>query len=110
MKRNKLVFILLLLFFLGKTLFAANIISKICDIFSGNFYKQFIDAKITQKDKRIIYFKEDKELFLNLDTALIESFFDKDLTITILKYKKFVIPNVPKKIKGLLEATKIPHI
>jgi tetratricopeptide (TPR) repeat protein len=97
----------------------SNIISKTCDIFNGNFYKQFVDAKITQKNKRIIYSKEDKELVLNLDTALIESFFDKDLTVTISKYEKFAISNVPKKInfafknikiKGLLETTKISPI
>jgi hypothetical protein len=96
-----------------------NVISKTCDIFSDNLYKQFVDAKITQKGKRIIYSKEDKELVLNLDTALIESFFDKDLTLTISKYEKFVISNVPKKIKfafknikikGLLETAKNFHI
>ncbi|MDR3306357.1 MAG: tetratricopeptide repeat protein [Endomicrobium sp.] len=97
----------------------SNIISKTCEFLSDNFYKQFGDAKITQKGNRIIYSKKDKELILNLDTALIESFFDKDLTVTILKYEKFVISNVPKKIKfafknikikGLLETTKISPI
>jgi hypothetical protein len=93
-----------------------NIISKTCEIFNDNFYKQFSDSKITQKGNRVIYFKEGKELILNLDTALIESFFDKDLTVTISKYEKFGTSNVPKKIKfafknmkikGLLETTKI---
>ncbi|MDR3196014.1 MAG: hypothetical protein LBT58_04495 [Endomicrobium sp.] len=97
----------------------SNIISKTCEFLSDNFYKQFVDAKITQKGNRVIYSKEGKELVLNLDTALIESFFDKDLTVTISKYEKFVISNVPKKIKfafknikikGLLETTKISPI
>jgi hypothetical protein len=39
----------------------SNITFKICGIFSGNFYKQFADVKITQKGKRIIiYSKKDK--------------------------------------------------
>jgi tetratricopeptide (TPR) repeat protein len=94
----------------------SNIISKTCEIFNVNFYKQFIDAKVTKKGRRIIYLKDGKELVLNLDTALIESFSDKDFTATISKYEKFGISNVPKKIKfvfkdikikGLLETTKI---
>jgi tetratricopeptide (TPR) repeat protein len=94
----------------------SNIIYKTCEIFNVNFYKQFVDAKVTQKWRHITYLKDGKELVLNLDTALIESFSDKDFTATISKYEKFGISSVPKKIKfvfkdikikGLLEATKI---
>jgi hypothetical protein len=93
-----------------------NIISKTCELLSDNFYKEFADAKITKKGKRIIYSKDGRTLVLNLDTALIESFSDKDLTVTIFKYEKFGISSVPKKIKfsfknikikGLLKVTKI---
>jgi tetratricopeptide (TPR) repeat protein len=94
----------------------SNIISKTCEVLNGNFYKQFVDATVTQKGKRIIYSKNGKELILNLDTALIKSFSDENFRVNISKYEKFVISNVPKKIKfvfkdikieGLLETAKI---
>ncbi|MDR3071516.1 MAG: hypothetical protein LBU29_02880 [Endomicrobium sp.] len=94
----------------------SDIILQICDIFSGNFYEQFMDAKITKRGKHLIYSKNDVKLTLNTDTALVESFSKNKLTVHVLKYRNFCVSKIPSKIKfkfsdlkinGKLEAVKI---
>jgi tetratricopeptide (TPR) repeat protein len=97
----------------------SNFILQACNIFSGNFYKQFSDAKITRKGDSLIYSKENANLTLNINTALIENLSQGDMIVKILKYESFRVSKIPTKIKitsksanieCLLEATKISPV
>ncbi|MCA6079732.1 MAG: tetratricopeptide repeat protein [Endomicrobium sp.] len=93
-----------------------NIIAQVCKIFNGSFYKQFTDAKVVRNKNKIIYSKDNTELILNADTALIERFSQNNITVNILKYDNLYGSKIPSKIefsfpdmkiKGILEATKV---
>ncbi|MDR0800904.1 MAG: DUF3808 domain-containing protein [Endomicrobium sp.] len=93
-----------------------NIISQVCKIFNDSFYKQFTGAKVVRNKNKLIYSKDNAELILNTDTALIERFSQNNITVHILKYDNLYGSKIPSKIefsssdmkiKGILEVTKI---
>jgi tetratricopeptide (TPR) repeat protein len=97
----------------------SNFILQACNIFSDSFYKQFSDAKITRKGNSLVYSKENANLALNMNTALIENLSQGDMIVKILKYENFRVSKIPTKIKitsksanieCFLEATKISPI
>jgi|LQAB01.1.fsa_nt_gi pyruvate-formate lyase-activating enzyme len=60
---------------------------QIYKFFNSNFYKQFSGVKVTRNEKNLTYHNDDAELTLNIDTALIESFSQNNITVQILKFK-----------------------
>ncbi|MCA6069588.1 MAG: hypothetical protein LE180_00445 [Endomicrobium sp.] len=95
------------------------IVAQLCKIFSGNFYKQFSDAKVTRNGKHLTYSTDNAELTLNMDTALIEQFSQNNIVVKIVKHENLFISKIPAKIKfvssdlninGTLEVTKITLI
>ncbi|MDR2192035.1 MAG: tetratricopeptide repeat protein, partial [Endomicrobium sp.] len=68
-------------------------------VLNSNFYPSFKDAQVKQKGGKIIYSKEDEELVLNADTALVEEINKGSVSLKIKEYSDFFVLKVPVKIK-----------
>lgn len=65
------------------------------DIFSGDFFEQFKNNAVKQKNHKVTYIANDFELVVNASTGLVEKISKNGTIIEPGKYKPFFSSNIP---------------
>ncbi|MCL1972381.1 MAG: tetratricopeptide repeat protein [Endomicrobia bacterium] len=75
-----------------------GLLSFASNIFSPDFFKQFENNAVGQKDKRITYKANDIELVLNSETGMVERITKDGVSVEPVKYKQFFSSKIPHVI------------